>query len=89
MQEDGEVYVGLDTSKLKVSVALAEAGRDGEVRFFGDVESTPEADRALGGEARQAAPAARPSAMRPARPATGSTGRSPRSATTAPWSPPR
>ena len=32
MQEDGEVHVGLDVSKLKVSVALAEAGRDGEVR---------------------------------------------------------
>ena len=26
MQEDSEVYVGLDTSKLKISVALAEAG---------------------------------------------------------------
>src|SRR3954453_3502974 len=40
---DGGVYVGLDVSKLKVSVALAEAGRDGEVRFLGDVENTPEA----------------------------------------------
>ena len=43
MQEDSEVYVGLDTSKLKISVALAAAGRDGEVRFFGDIDSTPEA----------------------------------------------
>jgi len=43
MQEDSEVYVGLDTSKLKISVALAAAGRDGEVRFFGDIGSTPEA----------------------------------------------
>jgi transposase len=43
MQQDSEVYVGLDTSKLKISVALAEAGRDGEVRFFGDIDSTPEA----------------------------------------------
>jgi transposase len=43
MQGDGEVYVGLDVSKLKVSVALAEAGRDGEVRFLGEVENTPEA----------------------------------------------
>src|SRR5690242_6385179 len=42
MQEDGEVYVGLDVSKLKVAVALAEAGRDGEVRFLGEVENTPE-----------------------------------------------
>ena len=59
MQGDGEVYVGLDVSKLKVSVALAEAGRDGEVRFLGEVENTPEADRAAGGEARETAPAAR------------------------------
>src|SRR5690349_24437320 len=43
MQEDDEVYVGLDVSKLKVSVALAEAGRDGEVRLLGEVENTPEA----------------------------------------------
>ena len=43
MRDDNEVYVGLDTSKLKISVALAAAGRDGEVRFFGDIDSTPEA----------------------------------------------
>ena len=43
MQDDSEVYVGLDTSKLKISVALATAGRDGEVRFLGDIDSTPEA----------------------------------------------
>jgi hypothetical protein len=43
MQQDSEVYVGLDTSKLKISVALAEAGRDGEVRFLGDIDSAPEA----------------------------------------------
>jgi hypothetical protein len=35
MQEGSEVYVGLDTSKLKISVALAAAGREGEVRFLG------------------------------------------------------
>ena len=30
MREDsGEAYVGLDTSKRKIAVALAEAGRDG------------------------------------------------------------
>ena len=43
MRDDSEVYVGLDTSKLKISVAVAAAGRDGEVRFFGDIASTPEA----------------------------------------------
>ena len=43
MQQGSEVYVGLDASKLKISVALAAAGRDGEVCFFGDIDSTPEA----------------------------------------------
>ena len=43
MRDDSEVYVGLDTSKLKISVALAEAGRAGEVRFLGDIDSTPHA----------------------------------------------
>src|SRR3954449_9720037 len=43
MRDDSEVYIGLDTSKLKIAVALAAAGRDGEVRFFGDIDSTPEA----------------------------------------------
>jgi transposase len=43
MRDDSEVYVGLDTSKRTISVALAAAGRDGEVRFFGDIDSTPEA----------------------------------------------
>ena len=32
MRDDSEVYIGMDTSKLKISVALAAAGRDGEVR---------------------------------------------------------
>lgn len=45
MQKDTSVYVGLDTSKMKISVALAEEGRQGEVRFFGDIDSTPEAVR--------------------------------------------
>jgi len=43
MQQNSEVYVGLDTSRLKISVAIAEAGRHGEVRFFGDVDNTSEA----------------------------------------------
>jgi transposase len=43
MRDDSEVYVGLDTSKLRIAVALAAAGRDGEVRFLGDIDSTAEA----------------------------------------------
>lgn len=43
MQKDSSVFVGLDASKLKISVALAEEGRQGEIRFLGDIENTPEA----------------------------------------------
>lgn len=43
MQQDSKIYVGLDTSKLKISVAVAEAGRGGEVRFIGDIDSEPDA----------------------------------------------
>src|SRR3954447_6094124 len=47
MQQDSAVFVGLDTSKIKISVALAEEGRQGEVRFLGDIDHTPEAVRRL------------------------------------------
>jgi transposase len=47
MQEDSRVFIGLDTSKMKISVALADDGRQGEVRFFGDIENTPDAIRRL------------------------------------------
>src|SRR5208283_3599452 len=41
VQENSEVFVGLDTSKQKISVAIADTGRSGDVRFFGDIDSTP------------------------------------------------
>lgn len=47
MKEHSEVFVGLDVSKLKISVAVAEGGRGGEVRFFGDIDSSPAAVAAL------------------------------------------
>ena len=47
MKEHSEVFVGLDVSKLKTSVALAEDGRNGEVRFFGDIDASPTAIAAL------------------------------------------
>ena len=37
MQENSEVFVGLDTSKLKISVGVADGERTGEVRFYGDI----------------------------------------------------
>jgi transposase len=39
----GEAFVAFDTSKLRNAVAIAESGRDGEVRFFGEIANTPEA----------------------------------------------
>ena len=37
MDKDSELFIGLDTSKLKISVAVAAGERNGEVRFFGDI----------------------------------------------------
>jgi hypothetical protein len=36
-------FVGLDVHKRMTSVAIAEPGRGGEVRFLGEIPSTPEA----------------------------------------------
>ena len=47
MQENSKIFVGLDTSKMKISVALAEEGRQGEVRFLGDIDNTPDGIRRL------------------------------------------
>ena len=41
MGEYSELFIGLDTSKLKISVAVAEGERNGEVRFLGDISSEP------------------------------------------------
>ena len=37
MIKDSEVFVAFDTSKLRNAVALAEAGRAGEVRVLGEI----------------------------------------------------
>jgi transposase len=47
MHQCSEVFVGLDASKMKISVALAEEGRQGEIRFLGDIGNTPDAVRRL------------------------------------------
>jgi transposase len=36
-------FVGLDVHKRMTSVAIAKSGRGGEVRFLGEIPSTPEA----------------------------------------------
>ena len=40
MNNDSEAFVAFDTSKLRNAVAIAEVGRAGEVRFFGEIDNT-------------------------------------------------
>jgi transposase len=47
MGDYSEVFVAFDVAKLKNAVAIAEAGRAGEVRYLGEIENTAEATRRL------------------------------------------
>src|SRR5215211_6941002 len=40
-------FVGIDAAKLKHAVAIAEPGRNGEVRYIGEIEASAEAVRKL------------------------------------------
>jgi transposase len=40
MSDHSEVFVAFDTSKLRNAVAIADAGRAGELRFLGEIENT-------------------------------------------------
>jgi transposase len=41
MGKYSEVFVGIDTAKKKHAVAIADAGRDGETRYLGEIDSAP------------------------------------------------
>ena len=41
MEDYSQLFIGLDTSKLKISVAVAQGERNGEVWFFGDISAEP------------------------------------------------
>jgi transposase len=43
MKKGSEVFVRIDTAKAHNAVAVAEAGRDGEVRYLGTFDNTPDA----------------------------------------------
>ncbi len=47
MKDYTEVFVGIDTSKLRNAIAIAEQGRQGEIRYLGEIDNTPEATRKL------------------------------------------
>ena len=37
-----EVFVGIDVAKRRHAVAIADAGRDGEIRYMGEFDASPE-----------------------------------------------
>ena len=41
MGKYSEVFVGIDTAKKKHAVAIADAGREGEIRYLGEIDSAP------------------------------------------------
>ena len=40
MEDYREAFVGIDVAKLRNAIAIADAGREGEVRFFGEVDAS-------------------------------------------------
>jgi transposase len=42
-----EAFIGIDTAKLRNAVAVAEAGRNGEVGYLGEVDTSEAATRKL------------------------------------------
>jgi len=47
MRKHSEAFVAFDTSKLRNAVAIADGGREGEVRFLGEIDNTPAATAKL------------------------------------------
>lgn len=47
MGHHSEAFIGIDTSKLKNAVAIAEGGRGGEVRYWGEIDTSEAATRKL------------------------------------------
>jgi hypothetical protein len=47
MDQSSEIFVGIDVSKARNATAIAEGGRDGEVRYLGEVEAAEEGTRRL------------------------------------------
>ena len=40
MADHKEAFVGIDVAKLRNAIAIADPGREGEVRFFGEVDAS-------------------------------------------------
>jgi hypothetical protein len=41
MEQYTEAFVGIDTAKNKHALAIADPGRDGEIRYLGEIDSGP------------------------------------------------
>ena len=41
MKESSEAFIGFDTAKKKHAVAIADVGREGEIRYLGEIDSSP------------------------------------------------
>ena len=47
MERCTEIFVGIDVAKARNAVAIADGGRDGEVRYLGEVDASAESMRRL------------------------------------------
>lgn len=47
MEHPTEVFIGIDVAKARNAIAIADGGRDGEVRFFGEVDASLDAMRRI------------------------------------------
>ncbi len=60
MEHHSEAFVALDTAKLRNAVAIADAGRNGEIRYLGEFDNTEAATRKLDTAVAAIAPAVAP-----------------------------
>jgi hypothetical protein len=47
VDQHSRAFIGIDTSKLRNAVAVADESRDGEVRYLGEIDTTEAATRKL------------------------------------------
>ena len=47
MKKLGEAFIGIDAAKARNAVAVADEGRDGEIRYLGEFDASPEVMRRL------------------------------------------
>ena len=43
MKQYNEAFIGIDMAKNRHAVAIADAGREGEIRYLGEIDSAPAA----------------------------------------------